>query len=72
VSISLVFRDVLIFAVARFYVKYESTPSVNDFFCQVYYLRHTRHVSCVEFNYSAQVFVGLQIFWANIKQVNCA
>lgn len=72
VSISLVFRDVLIFAVARFNIKYESTPSVNNFFCQVYYLRHTRHVSCVKFNYSAQVFVCLQIFRTNIKKVNCA
>ena len=71
-SVGLVFRNILIFAVARFNVKHESTPSVDDFLCQVYNLRHVWHVSRVELHYSAQVFVCLQIFRTNIKQVNCA
>lgn len=59
-SVSLVITDILIiFAVARFNVKHKSTPSVDDFLRQVYNLRHLRHVSCVEFYYSAQVFVCL-------------
>lgn len=69
--LNLLIGIILILTVRGFDIENKSGPSVNNLLGKVDYLRHIRHITGIQFDNSTQVFICLEFFGTDVKQVNC-